>query len=115
MFAEKNSSIELFKAITTKNEHMTKVVVEACRSVPELDIPKDMPVDERIQKLTVGVREVRSELAKVQLELNIKITELVLRDQPSNLLEVKKLREAAARDAVANIDSTVKECTTLFK
>lgn len=39
MFSENTFAIELFKAITMKNEHTTKVVAEACRFVPEMDIP----------------------------------------------------------------------------
>ena len=64
--------------------------MEACRSIPKLDISKDALVEERIQKLIARVCEARSELAKVQLELNLKIIELALRDQPSTLLEVKE-------------------------
>lgn len=48
-----------------KNEHMTKVVAEECRTVPELDTLEDVPVDVRIRKLTAGVCEARIELAKV--------------------------------------------------
>lgn len=59
--------------------------------------------------------EARSELAKVQLELNLKITELALRDQPLTLPEVKEQCEATVRDAVAAVNSAVKECTTLFE
>lgn len=73
---QKNYSIDLLKATTEKNEHMTKVMVEACRIVLELDIPKYALVDVRIQNLVVGVREARTELAKVQFELNLKITDL---------------------------------------
>lgn len=47
------------------NKHMTKVVVEACRTIPELDIPKDAQVDLLIHKLTVGVHKARTKLAKV--------------------------------------------------
>ena len=46
MFAENTSTIELFKAINVKNEHTTKVVAEACRFLPELDIREDVPVEE---------------------------------------------------------------------
>ena len=76
---QKNSIIDLLKATTEKNEHMTKVVVEACKTVPELDIPKYAPLDVRIRKLAAGVHEARTKLTKVQFELNLKIAELELR------------------------------------
>jgi len=73
------------------------VVVEACRTVTELNIPEDVPVDARIRKLTEGVHDARTELAKVQFELNLKITQLELRAQPSTLPEVREQREDLSR------------------
>jgi len=113
MVVQKNYAIDLL--IIEKNEHMTKVVAEACRTVTELDIPKDASVDVRIRKLTVGVREERTELSKLQFELNLKITELELRAQPSTPLEVKEQRTTAVKDAVAAVDVAVKDCTALFE
>lgn len=69
---------------------MTKVVAEAWRVIRELDIHEDAPVDVRIQKLVVRVCEARTELAKVQFELKLKITKLELRAQPSTPPEVKE-------------------------
>ena len=65
MVVQRDFSIHLVKSIIDKNERTTKVVVEACRSVPELDIPDDEPVDVRIQKLVVGVCDARTKLANV--------------------------------------------------
>jgi len=38
-----------------KSQCIAKVMAEACRSVPELDIPEAEPVDVRVQKLTIRV------------------------------------------------------------
>lgn len=78
MVIQKNYAIDLLKATTEKNESMTKVVVEACKIVPELDIPEDVPEDVRIRKITTGVCKVRTKLAKVKFELDLKTTELNL-------------------------------------
>lgn len=78
-FIEKTSMINLLKNITEKNECTTTIVAEACRTVLELNIPKDVLVDAKIQKLTVCVHDVRTELDKVQFELNLNIIELELR------------------------------------
>lgn len=56
MVVQRDFTIDLIKAITDKNERMTKVMAEACRSILELEIPNDEPVDVRIWKLVVDVR-----------------------------------------------------------
>lgn len=48
IFVEETSVIDLLKKITDKNECTTIVVVEACQTILELNIPKDAPVDARI-------------------------------------------------------------------
>lgn len=58
MVAKKIFTIDLLKAIMNKNEHMTKVVAEACRTILELHISEDAPVDVRIRKLDVRVCDV---------------------------------------------------------
>lgn len=57
----------------------------------------------------------RIELAKVQFELNLKITEPELRAQPSTPPEVREQRKTYVKDVVAVFDTTVKDCTTLFE
>jgi len=79
MALQRDSTIDLTKAIIDKNECMTKVVAEACNFVLELEILDVEPVDVWIQKLAVGVCEARTKLAKVQFELNLKIVELYLK------------------------------------
>ena len=39
--------------------------------VPKLVIPIEEPAEARIRRLAAGVREVKEEIAKVQLELNL--------------------------------------------
>jgi len=115
MATQKKFVIDLFKVITDKNECTAKVVPEACRSVPELGIPEDEPMDVRIRKLTAGVHEARTELEKVQFELNLKIVELELKAQPSTLPEVREQRDTTVKDIVVVVDSAVKDCTALFE
>jgi len=54
--AQKNFTIDLFKAIMDKNECMAKVVPDAYKIVPELDILKGRPVNVKIRKLIAGMR-----------------------------------------------------------
>ena len=58
--------------------------------VLELAILEEELVEVHIRKLAIGVCDARTEMARFQLELNLKITELQLKAQPSTLLEVKE-------------------------
>jgi len=48
--------------------------------VPDLAILGEEPVDVHIHKLAKGVCDARTEMAWVQLELNLQITKLQLKD-----------------------------------
>lgn len=91
------------------------MVAEACRTVSELHIPEEAPLEAKIRKLAAGVRNAKIEVARVQFELNMKITELELKSQPSTPLEVREQREVVVKDAIANIDAAVVDCTMLFE
>lgn len=58
--------------------------------VPELAIMEEEPVEVHIHKLATGVRDTRTEMVRVQLDLNSQIIELQLRAQPSTPPEVKE-------------------------
>lgn len=91
------------------------VVAEACRTVSELHIPEEASVEAKIRKLAVGVCKAKTKLAKVQFELNLKITELQLKAQPSTPLKFREKREAAVKDAFATVDVSVTDCIALFE
>lgn len=57
--------------------------------VPKLEIPKDENVDEQVHKLVTGVHNAHTKLAKVQLELNLQITEFQLKALHSTPQKVK--------------------------
>lgn len=57
----------------------------------------------------------KTEVAKVQFELNLKITELELKSYPSTPPYVREQREAIVKDGVAAVDATVVDCTVLFE
>lgn len=56
----------------------------------ELAIQAEEPVEVHVKKLVAGVHDGREEMAKVQLELNLQITELQLKAQPSTPPKVKE-------------------------
>ena len=47
--------------------------------VPELAIPKEEPVEVHVLKLATGVRDARTKMDSIQLELNLQITKLQLK------------------------------------
>ena len=51
-------------------------MAKACRTILELGIPEAKLVDVRVQKLATGMHHAHTKLAKVHLELNLKIVEL---------------------------------------
>lgn len=57
---------------------MESVVVEACKTVPELHIPEDAQPKAKIITLVAGVREAKEEVGRVIFEFNMKIVELQL-------------------------------------
>lgn len=61
--------------VTNYNKRIMQVVKEACRIVPKLAFPKEEPVNVCICKLATGVRDPCTEMARVQLKLNLQITE----------------------------------------
>jgi len=57
----------------------------------------------------------KTELAKVQFVLNLKIINLELKAQPSTPPEVKEKHKATIKDVVATVDVIVKNFITLFE
>jgi len=55
-----------------------------------MDIVANLLVEVRIHNLASGVRDVREETTKVQLELNLQIVELQLKAQLSTSLEIRE-------------------------
>lgn len=90
IFIEKTTALEAWKKVQEKNDHTATVVATACRTILELHIPEEAPVEANIQKLDAGVRDSKTEMAKAQFELNLKIIDLELKTQPSTPPEVKE-------------------------
>lgn len=57
----------------------------------------------------------KNKVAKVQFELDLNITNLELKSQPSTPLNIREQHEAAIKDGVVTIDSTVVDCIVLFE
>jgi len=72
-------------------------------------------VEAHVRKLATGVRDARAEMARVQLELNLQITDLELKAQPSTPPEVKEQRTTMVTIAMAAVDSVVTEYVNLFE
>ena len=73
--------------------------------------PRLEPVEVCIHKLATRVRDTRTKMARVQLELNLQIPELQLRAQGSTLPEVKEQQVAIVTEAVAAVENVVADCT----
>lgn len=67
-----------------------QTVDDACRRVPKLAIATDLLVEVQIHSLAIEVHDVREETTRVQLKLNLQITELWLKAHPPTPLEIKE-------------------------
>ena len=55
IFIEKITTLKAWKKVQEKNEHTIVVVAKACKTIPELHIPEEEPVEAKIRKLAAGV------------------------------------------------------------
>lgn len=83
--------------------------------VPELAILEGELVKVSIHKLAIWMHNARIEMVRVQLELNLEITELQVKAQPSTLSEVKDQRANTVIEAIAMVDSAVADYTQAFE
>lgn len=88
---------------------------EAYQIVPELTILADIPIEARIHRLTVGLREAWEEMTKLQLELNLHIIELRLKVQPSIPLEVIEQCASAITLGLEDIGSAIRDYTRMLE
>lgn len=77
MALQRDSTITTLIEATNQNKHIMQVIEEACQMVPPLAI------EVHICKLDTGVRNARTKMVRVQLELNLQIIDLQLKAQPS--------------------------------
>jgi len=80
-----------------------------------LAILVEEPAEAPIRRLAPGVRKVREEMAKVQLELNLHIAKLRLKAQPSTPLEVREQHANVITTGTKEINSVVKNCTKILE
>jgi len=71
MALQRDSAIATVTVETNRNKRITQVVEEACRIVPELAIPEEELVEVHVRKLATGVHDAHTEMARIQLELNL--------------------------------------------
>ena len=68
--------------VVEQNRLIVQVVEEACQMVSKLAIQVEEPVEVRVRKLATRLHDGRSKMVGVQLELNLQIAELQLKEQP---------------------------------
>jgi len=76
-----------------------------------LDIQAEEPVEACIHKLVTGVYDARTEMSRIQMELNLQITELQLSSQPSTPPEVREQRVTTVTTTITVVDGPVANCT----
>jgi len=85
MFTKKTEALKEKEMIKAQSAQLAATMAETCRIVSELHIPKEALLEAKIRKFSMGVRDANEEVARVQFQLNMKITELELKSQHSTL------------------------------
>lgn len=93
----------------------TLTIAEACKTIPKLYIPKEESLEAKIRKFYASACDAKTEVEKVQFELNLRIIEIKLKSQPSTPTEVKEQQEAIVKDGVVAIDVVAADCTALYQ
>ena len=62
--------------IVVQTQGLAQAVDDAYRTVPELVVPTDLLVGERIHRLAGGFHEAKEEATRIQLDLNLEIVKL---------------------------------------
>lgn len=91
------------------------MIDNACQCISELDILADIPVEAWIHRLATWVHEAREEMTKVQLELNLQITELRLKAQLSTASEVREQWASTIIMRLEEIRGAVRDSTSMLE
>ena len=65
MFTKKMKALKAKEMIQAQSTQLAAAVAEACRTVPELHIPDEAPLEAKIQKLDVGICDAKAEVDRV--------------------------------------------------
>lgn len=77
-FNKKTEALKAKEMIQAKSSQLEAMIAKACRTMPELNILEEAPLEAKIQKLAAGICDSKVEVASVQFELNMKIIEVDL-------------------------------------
>ena len=90
IFTKNTQDLKEKNMLQAQSSWLESVVIEAYRIVPDLHILVDAQSEAKIRKLVASLREAKVEVGRVQFELNMKITELQLKLQPTTPPEIKE-------------------------
>lgn len=88
---------------------------EAFHIVSEFAIQVEELVEFHVQNLAKRLCDARAEMARILLELNLRIAKLLLKAQPSTLHEVREQLTTAVTIVMVVVESVVTDCMELFK
>lgn len=66
------------------------MVKATCREVPEMDVREEEPVEDKVTKLGLAIKESKKMIVDVHFKYELKISELQLKLQPSTPPQVSK-------------------------
>lgn len=100
--------------VVAQTQQLEKIIKKVCHCVPELEITTDLPTGIQIHKLESGFYEAKEEEMRIELDLNLQITELRLKVKPSTPFEVGEQWHYVIQYGLEVIACTTEECTGLL-
>lgn len=94
---------------------MEELIAQFYSELPELQILAEVASAGKIKKLVVVVKESKQEIRRVFFELQLQISELQLKMQPTTTSEVKEQRKAAIKEDMTTLEATIKDITSCLR
>jgi len=115
LFEEKNKVVQDHDEVVVHSQQLEEAITKVWSELPELQIPTKVASVEKLQKLAATIKESKVEVGKVRFKLQMYITELQMRLQPTTPLEFYEQHEATIKVDMAPIETIVTYCSTIFE
>lgn len=114
LFREKTQALKEQEELQTRRQNLVTTIEQACKSVPEMNIPDNAEASAKVRKLAATVRASKEKVDKVTFDVQMQITEMQLKLQLITLPEVREQRGATIKESMAQLHVAVQGCDQLF-
>ena len=101
--------------LVSQIQQLVDMADDTYRCILELTIMVNLPVEVRIHSLVSGVHDTREEMKRVQLKMNLQITEIWLKVQPSTPPEIREKHANTIAVGLEGIGGAVCDCMNMLE